>query len=210
MPLKKNKDEAEHIEIVAIVDRSGSMMSCREEAEKGFNHFIAEQQEQPGEASFTMAEFDDRYDLLSDNEDLSTIGNYALVPRGLTALYDAVGKTLSTVNTRQKAKRYRGKTLVVIVTDGAENASKEWRYEAVQMLIKKLKKKGWEFLFLASDINAVQYGILLGVPTWDTSKSDYVNTYACASQSASAYRSGTAWSPTAADSIIVHDMVKED
>src|SRR5437879_5693749 len=83
--------------IVAILDRSGSMMSIREDMQGGFNNFIAEQAKTPGEVRVSLYQFDTEYDTVYENKPLAEVPALVLEPRGGTALLDAVGRTITTV-----------------------------------------------------------------------------------------------------------------
>ena len=156
-------------EIVCIVDRSGSMESIRSDAQGGFDTFIEEQQKEPGEATVTLAHFDDKYELVWENKPLKDIkkGDYVLMPRGMTALLDAVGKTVKTVGERlsktDEDKR-PGKVIVTIITDGHENHSKEYRRQQIMEMINHQRDKyKWEFLFLAANQDALAEASHIGI-----------------------------------------------
>lgn len=89
---------ANHTELVCIIDRSGSMESIRTDAIGGFNAFLEGQRKVPGTASVTLVLFDDRYELVHDAVDLAKVENLTaktFVPRGTTALLDAVGRAIT-------------------------------------------------------------------------------------------------------------------
>jgi hypothetical protein len=136
--------------IVAVVDRSGSMGSILGDAEGGLNAYLTEQKE-VGEALLTLVEFDDKVDTVLEGTDLKLFEKYTLKPRGMTALFDAVGRTANKV----RNTKVSGKKLFVIVTDGHENSSREFQSSDVKRLVSQLEESGWEFLFLAGDKDAV-------------------------------------------------------
>lgn len=142
-------------QIVMVVDRSGSMGSIKEDAEGGINSFITDNQKE-GKALFTMVEFDTNYDVLCYKIPLDQIDRYNLRPRGMTALNDAIGQAFADVDEGDKNDEHS--KIGVIVTDGGENASKEWTKDAVFARIEKLKEKGWEFIFLAANQDAIETG----------------------------------------------------
>ena len=145
--------------IAAVVDRSGSMYSIKGDAEGGLNAFLEEQKNQ-GNARLTLAEFDGEYDVVHNNMDISLFEGYTLNPRGGTALYDAIGKTAASVKTIQAT----GKKVFVIVTDGGENASKEWTSKkAIFEMIEEMKDDGWEIMFIGADEKAMDEARSLGV-----------------------------------------------
>lgn len=160
-------------EVVVIADRSGSMSYMIDESRNSINRLIDEQRDVDGVANFTFAMFDDQYEIRYDRQDIQTVGyignEYAA--RGTTALYDAIGKTLTTIqegldNTPDNKKA--GKVIVAIVTDGAENASKEYNHAMVKALIEEKKKQGWEFLFFGANIDAKSVGASLSIAAGST------------------------------------------
>ncbi len=145
-------------EIVCIIDRSGSMWSIKDDAAGGLNAFIAEQAK-VGEAKLTIVEFDDTIHTVCDRIDINEAVDYNLNPGGSTALLDAIG---SVVGNNLKYNAPEGKTVVVIITDGGENASREWKRDSIFEMIEERKKDGWEFLFLASNQDAIKIGAMYG------------------------------------------------
>jgi len=145
-------------EIVCIVDRSGSMGSMQVEAQGGINAFI-EEQRKVGEANLTIVEFDNFINVVCDKVDINESVEYKLEPRGMTALLDAIG---TVVGDKEKYSSKTGKTIVVVMTDGAENASKEWSKDKISTLINERKEDGWEFLFLAAGQDAISVGQAYG------------------------------------------------
>ena len=149
-------------EIVCILDRSGSMDSLRADAIEGINAFIAQQQKLPGEARLTVVLFDHEYLLFLDGIPLAEAPLFnadIYVPRGTTALLDAVGRTIDDVGKRlsQTPEDQRpGKVIVAILTDGLENASTDYTYERVAQMIQHQREKyNWEFIFLAANQDAI-------------------------------------------------------
>jgi len=166
--------------IVCILDRSGSMGSIIDDAIGGFNEFLQNQKKLDGEATMTVALFDDRYDLLYNNVDLQKVKKITRAewsPRGTTALYDAIGKTINTVDGDikglKKSKR-PDKIMVVIATDGYENASREYNSKDIQKLIKKKEKDDWIFTYIGADQDAFDVGTSFGVKGGNTLS--YTNT----------------------------------
>jgi len=155
-------------EIILIVDRSGSMASIQEDAQGGINSFISEQQKE-GNANLTMIEFDSKIDPIYKQTDIKDAKEYELIPRGSTALYDAVGATLANAN----GVKTTGKKIVVIVTDGGENSSREWTQDTVFERIESLKENDWDFLFLAANQDAMKTGMGLGIEAGETVTFDY-------------------------------------
>ena len=150
-------------EIILIADRSGSMTNIKSDAEGGINAFIKEQQKE-GSANLTFVEFDDHVDAVYKQTDIKEAKDYDLQPRGMTALYDAIGATLANADSISTT----GKKIVVIVTDGGENSSKEWTQQMVFDRIDSLKESGWDFLFLAAGQDAMGVGMSLGMIAGET------------------------------------------
>ena len=136
-------------EIILIVDVSGSMQSIKTDAQGGINSFI-EEQKGIGEANLTIVEFDSSVDVVCERVNIKESKEYVLTPRGMTALYDAIGFTLANAERLNPT----GKVIVAVVTDGGENDSREYTQDNVFERITELKEKGWEFLFLSADQDA--------------------------------------------------------
>ncbi len=145
-------------EIICIVDRSGSMSSMQVEAQGGLNAFV-EEQCKVGKANLTIVEFDSYIDMVCERIDINEAAAYELKPRGMTALLDAIGTVISD---SEKYTSKDGKTIVVVMTDGIENASKEWTAPQINKLINERKEEGWEFMFLAAGQNAIKTGVAYG------------------------------------------------
>lgn len=151
-------------EIVCVLDRSGSMSSIREDAIGGFNTMIEGQRAdlQDGEeCNVSVYLFDNAYEPLYEGVDLlecDLLDDTNFVPRGSTALLDAVGRTIDAVGARLAATDEDDRpenVVVAIITDGAENCSKEYSYERVaEMIDHQTTKYSWDFMFLAANIDA--------------------------------------------------------
>lgn len=141
-------------EIICIIDRSGSMDSIKTDVIGGFNGFLRSQKEVPGNAFLTLAQFDDEYQIVYDYLNIHEVQDYdsdTYVPRGLTALYDAIGKTLTTISNRRDSKNPEDvpkRVMVAIMTDGEENSSKYYSLSKIKSMIEERTRIGWEFLFL--------------------------------------------------------------
>ena len=149
------------MEIVVIMDRSGSMATCQSDMEGGLNSFLLDQKKINTDQSdtFTLAQFDTRYELVHDGIPLLDVPPIQLNPRGGTALLDAVGKTLATVRER----RPKGDVIVMIVTDGEENASREWTAMLVKELVTKCESDGWQFVYLGANVDAFSESRAMGL-----------------------------------------------
>jgi uncharacterized protein YegL len=157
-------------EIVCVLDKSGSMYSLQHDTIQGFNKFLEEQKTVKGEANLTLVLFDTAYRFLYDGVDIKTVAPLTVktyAPDGLTALLDAVGRTIDTVNKRIQSinlpKDRPDKVIFMIMTDGEENASVEYKLEQVKEKITKYTGDGWDFIFLGANIDAFNAGLGLGV-----------------------------------------------
>lgn len=149
-------------EIAYILDRSGDMQPMQEAAVTAFNDFIKAQLDVPGEARLTLVQFDDAYEVPFDAlrlQDVPQLTAATYIPRGSTALLDAIGRTIKNIDTRlQKlpAENQAGKVICAIFTDGMENASSEFTAKHIGDLIRLYREtKGWEFIFLAANQDAI-------------------------------------------------------
>ncbi|MBN1623810.1 MAG: VWA domain-containing protein [Clostridia bacterium] len=148
-------------ELVFILDRSGSMSGLEGDTIGGFNSMLEKQTKIEGEARVTTVLFDDRYELLHDRFNLNEVKKLSdedYFVRGSTALLDAVGITIEkmvNVQKHQSDQNRADKVIFVIITDGMENASRNYNYRMIQQLIKHEEENyGWEFIFLGANIDA--------------------------------------------------------
>ena len=152
----KKKNEKE-MDIVFLLDRSGSMGGMEDDTIGGYNSYLAEQRNK--NVKVTTVLFDDRYEMLHERENIKNVKDLTrkeYFVRGCTALLDAVGKTISFMD-KEEAK----KTIFVITTDGLENASKEYNKEQIKNLIQK--HSNWEFMYIGADIDSYNEGVSLGI-----------------------------------------------
>jgi len=189
----------EKTQIICILDRSGSMSSIMSDSIGGFNTFLKQQKELPDEATLTVALFDDKYELLYDDVDIKKANELTKkdwFPRGTTALYDAIGKTINSVRTShlKQGNEKPTKVLVCIVTDGLENASKEYRINDIKQLIKSCENDDWNFIYLAANQDAFNVGSSFGISgsntyTYNATTAGVFNMSSTLNESASTYRS---------------------
>ena len=166
---QKNKNnKPKDVELVFILDRSGSMGGLESDTIGGYNSMLSKQKkEKPGKVSVTTVLFDDQYELLYNQvpiEKVSPMTEEEYYVRGSTALLDAIGKTVMQVKANQDKKEIKDKVLFVIITDGMENASREYRADQIKKLIEERKEKNnWEFLFLGANIDAIGAAQNIGI-----------------------------------------------
>ena len=163
--MKKNLTE-----LVFILDRSGSMKGLEQDSIGGFNGMLDRQRGQEGEANITTVLFDDQYEKVHDRLPLDQVGDLTskeYYVRGCTALLDAMGKTIYETALIQKhlpESEKAGKVIVVITTDGLENASHVYSRDEVKKMIEHEKEThGWEFLFLGANMDAVAEAGSMGI-----------------------------------------------
>ena len=163
--MKKNLTE-----LVFILDRSGSMSGLEADTVGGFNSMLRKQQREEGDAFVSTILFDNVSEVIHDRADIKSVRPMTekdYVPRGCTALLDAVGDAIQHIGNIHKYAREEDvpeKTIFVIITDGMENASHKYTYSRLQEMIKRQKEKyGWEFLFLGANIDAPREAKRFGI-----------------------------------------------
>jgi uncharacterized protein YegL len=157
-------------EIVVILDRSGSMQPLTDDTIGGFNSFIEKQKEIPGEAHVTTVLFNTVYTVLHNRAPLHVvkpITRKEYTADGGTALLDAVGKAINTVGTQlwkmDEADR-PSKVIVLIITDGEENSSKEYTNQQIKDMVKHQQEVyNWQFLFFGANIDSFSTADALGI-----------------------------------------------
>ncbi len=154
-------------DITLVIDRSGSMEAIREDAEGGVNSFIAEQVNEPGEAVVTLLQFDTEYEFVHKGVPINKVRKYKLVPRGMTALLDAVGRAINETGERfaKMAEPDRpGLVIVVVVTDGQENSSQEFTKAQIKEMIERQQKDyNWHITFLGANQDAFEEAGGMGI-----------------------------------------------
>ncbi len=163
--MKKNLTE-----LVFILDRSGSMSGLEADTVGGFNAMIEKQNEEDGEAYFSTVLFSHDSQVLHDRvpvEKVEPMTDRQYQVGGNTALLDAIGGAITHIGNIHKYARPEDvpeHTVFVITTDGMENASREYSSDRVKKMIRKQQEKyGWEFLFLAANIDAVETAGRFGI-----------------------------------------------
>ena len=145
------------INVIFLLDRSGSMHGVEEDTIGGYNSFLKKQK---NNALITTVLFDDDYEMLYYRENIKKVKELTTKEyyvKGCTALYDAIGKTISKINSDVKDE----KVLFVITTDGLENASKEYHKDDIKKLIEE--HSNWEFIYLGANIDSYKEGSSIGI-----------------------------------------------
>lgn len=167
-PAKKKKVEKQvkTVHVAFLVDRSGSMASIRNDVIGGFNTFLADQQKEPGTCNLTLAQFDTGgFDILISCQDIHTVREATpadFQPRGGTPLLDAIGKLVAHASART-VDNPTEQVIVVILTDGHENASQEYTNESIRSLITAKEAAGWVFVYLGANVDAFSQASAMGM-----------------------------------------------
>jgi Mg-chelatase subunit ChlD len=178
------------------------MASIADDVVGGFNTFLKEQREQTGEARVTLIQFDgqDPFEVLVDGEDLATVDDLEPVryrPRGNTPLFDAVGGMIGRLDEEILSRADAGLPIedqvVVVITDGFENASKEFSGQMVADLVAARRERAWSFVFLGADEasirDAARMGVTLGSQSrWHKSRAGTKEMYGRLSHETTKYR----------------------
>ncbi len=187
-------------EVIVVLDRSGSMSGSERDMEGGFKTFLEKQRKEPGECFVSLYQFDDKFDTLFENRNINEVHGFVLHPRGSTALNDAVGRTIDLVGARlaKTPDAERPETVIImVITDGGENASKEYTAERVREMTEHQKSKyNWKFVYLGADQDAVKVGATVGVVaaqslTYNKSAKGIFNTFNIMASGVSCMRSAS-------------------
>ena len=156
-------------ELVFILDRSGSMGGLESDTVGGFNSLIEKQRKEAGECLVTTVLFDNVVETLHDRLKLLEVPvmtEKEYYVRGCTALIDAIGETVGHIREIHKYARPEdvpAHTMFVITTDGLENASHKFSSDEVKKMVEEQKGKGWEFVFIGANIDAVETAGRFGI-----------------------------------------------
>ena len=152
-------------ELVFILDRSGSMSRVASDMEGAMQEVIKKQRENDPNILVTYVRFDDEYEEVFSKKPITEIDGFKLAPRGWTALFDAIGKTINSFQDRiEKEESKPERVLFVIITDGKENSSKEFSRDDAFNLINKIKTENkWDVTFIGANQDSIKEGASLGV-----------------------------------------------
>jgi uncharacterized protein YegL len=152
-------------EIAFVLDRSGSMTACQEDAIAGFNHFLREQAAEPEGVHFSLVLFNETVELTADRvpiDQIAPLTPLTYQPGGSTALLDAVGHTIDKLGKQlaaMPAPERPGQVIVAILTDGYENSSQDYSWEEVaQRVERQTTVYNWTFFFLGANQDAWDTG----------------------------------------------------
>jgi Mg-chelatase subunit ChlD len=154
--------------VAMIIDKSGSMSNLTKDTVGGFNEYLADRQQETPQALMSVTLFDTERDDLHVAKVVTEIPKlteerYRRGGMGYTALNDAIGGTIAAIDAGNYAKERN--VLVVVMTDGLENASKEWKSRAeIADLVKRKENDGWKVVFFGANIDAFAEGATMNIP----------------------------------------------
>jgi len=157
-------------DITIILDRSGSMESVKSDTIGGFNTFLKDQQEIDKPASLSLVQFDNHYESVYLNKPIKEaekLTETTFQPRGSTALYYAIGRTINSIGQRLSdlsENERPGNVLVVIMTDGHENSSHEFTAQKInEMITHQQDAYNWQFVFVGANQDAILSARTMGI-----------------------------------------------
>lgn len=187
--------------IAALIDRSGSMASIKDDTEGGFAAFLQSQRDDMTEnqkIEVWLSEFDNEYSNVYSAKSINDVPNYCLHPRGMTALVDSMYRMISEIGAELEGRdedARPGKVIFLTLTDGQENSSREVTAEQLREKVKEQTDKyGWQFIFLGANIDAVSVGGSYGIAahnsmSYTASAAGVDHTFRAASRYTTALRS---------------------
>lgn len=190
----------DYTEIVVVMDKSGSMEETKTDAIGGFNSFLNDQINTPGKAKLSLVLFDScgNYNMKYNGvklQDVEKFNESNYIPGGMTALLDAIGRTIDDVGRRLKdteESKRPSKVIFVIITDGQENNSQEYNRKQIFDKIELQKNiYKWEFIFVGSNQDAIKEGGSIGIhktATYDPTNIGTMSAFMAVSSSVSGYR----------------------
>lgn len=162
----------DYTHMTVILDRTGSMENIRDDTIGGFNSFLEKQKDQPGTATLTLVQFDtqDPYEVIHHFvpvTDVPELTREIYVPRAATPLLDTLGRGINDLEKRlaeRKEEERPSIVMMVVITDGHENSSKEFKKDQIEKMIKeKTEQDDWQFVFLSADLAGIDDAMSLGM-----------------------------------------------
>ncbi len=176
--INKDLKNVERVELILILDKSGSMYNLTTDTIGGYNSMIAKQKESALPAKVTTVLFNNKSEFLYTQKDLAEVPEMTTKEysaESTTALLDAIGSTIRKVDSFEGISDKTTQVIVVIITDGYENASKEYNLETIKSLVSERQNtKDWKFIFMGANIDAIKAADSLGIDTRNAVK--YKNT----------------------------------
>ncbi len=157
-------------EVVFILDRSGSMRGLEKDTVKGYNSFLESQRKEEGEVYVSAVLFSDQQEKILSHQNLwetKDMEEKDFHADGCTALLDAIGDSIHEMDSYLKEKKEERNIIYVIITDGMENASRRYNYPTIKKEISLHQEEGWKFIFLASNISAIEEASSIGIKAMD-------------------------------------------
>lgn len=189
---------SDYSHISLVVDRSGSMSNIASDMNGAIETFLKDQAKEPGKCTVSLHQFDSEYETVYEMLDVNDVPAYNLHPRNSTALLDAIGKTINSLG-QQLAKMNESdrpsKVFFVIVTDGHENASREFKRKDIKYLIDRQQNQyNWQFVMMGGEVDLSEESFNLNVKdgskfVFDKTSHGVMSGYACLSQNVSRARS---------------------
>lgn len=179
---KSKKNLKTHVHVV--LDRSGSMQSCRQSTIDGFNEYLNTlRADKNGKYFVTLTQFD------TDNNGVALEDTFtdlplkkvkdltleSFEPRGMTPLHDAIGSSIHATKARMNCKRGTNAVTMVVMTDGGENSSQEYSGKAIKSLIDEQEKEGWTVTYMGANQDAHSVGNTMGFKAGKTMTYDTGN-----------------------------------
>lgn len=155
-----------HLDLVLVLDKSGSMYGLESDTIGGYNAMIAKEKDLDVDTKVTTVLFNNKVDILTDRSNINSLSDMTTKDYrvgGSTALLDAVGNTIAKISDTPGISDKDHKVIFVIITDGQENASTEYSKATIQKMISDKKAQGWDFIFLGANIDAASEAQNLGI-----------------------------------------------
>lgn len=157
---------SKHTDITIILDRSGSMDLIKSATIEGYNKFLQTHKLEGTNVTISLVQFDNEYELVYEEKKINKkyyLNTNTFIPRGTTALFDAIGKTIEGVDQRIRKHKVEPQVIIAIITDGYENDSKLYNQNEIKKIIKKrINKNKWNFVYLGANQDAIFEGKRMG------------------------------------------------
>lgn len=158
------------INIICILDMSGSMISIIEKARDGFNSFLKEQKNSGNDINFTLMFFNTTFYVPYKNVPINEVKKLkedSYYAQGCTSLYDAIGISIDDYMDYlgDTPNEFRSdKTLFVILTDGEENSSKIYHKDLIKLMVTQMRDEfKCEFIYLGANQDACYQAEIMGM-----------------------------------------------
>ena len=158
--------QASHLEVVLLIDKSGSMKGLEEDMVKGYNSMLDKERKLSVPTNVTTILFSSDHEILADRKPVSEVPDMTLDAykvRGATALYDTIGNAIAKTEAVKGIDDTGSKVLFVIITDGLENYSQTYDQEKIKKMIDAQEEKGWEFVFIGANMDAEKEADTIGI-----------------------------------------------